>query len=286
MHSLTSHAIRTTAALLLAAAWAIPGAGLAQDKDYTPSVGQEGKDVIWVPTPQALVDKMLDMAKLTPKDIHYDLGSGDGRTVITAAKRGAQAIGVEYNPDMVALSERAAAKEGVAAKAKFIQGDIFQTDFSRATVITLYLLPSLNVKLRPTLLKMKAGTRVVSHAFSMDDWQADQTESVEGRTAYLWIVPAVVEGTWRWNGSGSGPKEYQLRLRQQFQKVEGDIELDGRPGQVRDVKLRGDEISFTVLDASGARRDFAGRIAGNSMQGLVKPLTGSGDAKWSATRMN
>jgi SAM-dependent methyltransferase len=150
-----------------------------------------------VPTPQALVEKMLDMAKLTAKDIHYDLGSGDGRTVIAAAKRGAQAFGVEFNPDMVVLSERAAAKEGVSARAKFINGDIFQTDFSKATVLTLYLLPSLNIKLRPTILKMKPGTRVVSHAFSMDDWQADQTENVEGRTAYLWIVPAPVEGTWQ-----------------------------------------------------------------------------------------
>ena len=178
----------------------LPGTVRAQaSKEYTPQVGQEGKDVIWVPTPQALVERMLDMAKLTSKDIHYDLGSGDGRTVITAAKRGAQAVGVEYNPDMVALSERAAAKEGVTGKATFIHGDIFQTDFSQATVLTLYLLPSLNVKLRPIILKMKPGTRVVSHAFTMDDWQADQTDSVEGRTAYLWIVPAPVEGTWKWS---------------------------------------------------------------------------------------
>lgn len=286
MHSLKLRARLSFASVLLAIALGLPGGAVAQDKDYTPTVGQEGKDVIWVPTPQALVEKMLDMAKLTAKDIHYDLGSGDGRTVIAAAKRGAQAFGVEYNPDMVVLSERAAAKEGVAGRAKFINGDIFQTDFSQATVITLYLLPSLNVKLRPTLLKMKPGTRVVSHAFNMDDWQPDQTENVEGRTAYLWIVPAPVEGAWRWNGTGSGPKEYQLKLRQQFQKVEGAIELDGRPGQLRDVKLRGDQISFTVVDGAGARRDFSGRVAGKSMQGLMKPLGGSGEARWSATRAN
>src|SRR5687768_17813971 len=185
-------------------------------KPFEPQVGQAGKDVVWVPTPQALVDRMLDMAKLSPQDIHYDLGSGDGRTVITAAKRGAaQAVGVEFNPDMVALSERMATKEGVAGKAKFIQGDIFQIDFSHATVITLYLLPSLNLKLRPTLLRMKPGTRVVSHAFSMDDWQPDQTDNVEGRTAYLWIVPAPVDGTWRWSTPSTGPKEYELALRQQ-----------------------------------------------------------------------
>lgn len=284
MHSLKLNAPRFFAAFLLASALALPGFATAQDKDYTPSVGQEGKDVIWVPTPEALVEKMLDMAKLTPKDIHYDLGSGDGRTVIAAAKRGAQAVGVEYNPDMVALSERAAAKEGVSAKAKFINGDIFQTDFSHATVVTLYLLPSLNVKLRPTILKMKPGTRVVSHAFTMDEWQPDQTENVEGRTAYLWIVPAPVDGTWRWNGSGNGPKEYEVALRQQFQKVDGAARLDGRLGQLRDVNLRGDQISFTVLDADGARRDFSGRVSGNTMQGVVK-LPG-GEAKWSATRAN
>jgi len=286
MHCLTLPIRHLLAAFLLPLALALPGCAIAQDKDYSPTVGQEGKDVIWVPTPQALVEKMLDMAKLTAKDIHYDLGSGDGRTVIAAAKRGAQAFGVEFNPDMVALSERAAAKEGVSARAKFINGDIFQTDFSKATVITLYLLPSLNVKLRPTLLKMKPGTRVVSHAFSMEEWQADQTESVEGRTAYLWIVPAPVEGSWRWNGSGSGPKDYQVKLRQQFQKVEGEVVLDGKPGQLRDAKLRGDQISFTVLDASGVRRDFSGRVAGNAMQGVVKLLDGSSEAKWSATRAN
>jgi hypothetical protein len=284
MHSLKLPAARLFATLLAAAALALPGAATAQSTEFTPQVGQEGKDVIWVPTPQALVEKMLDMAKLTAQDIHYDLGSGDGRTVITAAKRGAQAVGVEYNPDMVVLSEHAAAKEGVAGKAKFIQGDIFQTDFSHATVVTLYLLPSLNVKLRPTILKMKPGTRVVSHAFTMDEWQPDQTENVEGRTAYLWIVPAPVEGTWRWNGSGSGPKNYEVALRQQFQKVDGTARLDGKSGQLRDVNLRGDQINFAVLDADGARRDFSGRVSGNTMQGVVKQP--AGEAKWSATRAN
>ena len=291
MHCLKSLAPRLFAALL-AAALALPVAAqnAAKDKEYTPSVGQEGKDVIWVPTPQALVERMLDMAKLTSMDIHYDLGSGDGRTVITAAKRGAQAIGVEYNPDMVALSERAAAKEGVSARAKFIRGDIFETDFSHATVVTLYLLPSLNVKLRPTILKMKPGTRVVSHAFSMDDWQPDQTENVEGRTAYLWIVPAPVEGTWRWSVAGSGQKEYELILRQQFQHVEGLVKLDsGKMGQLRNVKLQGDQISFSVFEISGVsgsvRRDYAGRVSGNTIQGVFKLDSGS-EVKWAATRSN
>ena len=248
-HGSPQYLTRVFTAFLLGALAFAPAALYAQSAskpatEYAPSVGQEGKDVIWVPTPQALVEKMLDMAKLTAKDIHFDLGSGDGRTVIAAAKRGAQATGVEYNADMVALSDRIAAKEGVAGKAKFIRGDIFETDFSNATVITLYLLPSLNLKLRPTILKMKPGTRVVSHAFSMDDWQADQTESVEGRTAYLWIVPAPVEGTWRWKVPGGGPGGYELTLRQQFQNVEGLVRLDGRMGQLRNVRLRGDQIAF------------------------------------------
>jgi SAM-dependent methyltransferase len=282
--------IRLHAALLIAllafVATALPDSAHAQAaKEYTPQVGQEGKDVIWVPTPLSLVERMLDMAKLTPKDIHYDLGSGDGRTVIAAAKRGAQSYGVEYNPDMVALSERNAAKEGVAGKAKFIHGDIFQTDFSQATVLTLYLLPSLNVKLRPTILKMKPGTRVVSHAFTMDDWQADQTASVEGRTAYLWIVPARVEGTWKWNVSGSGPRAYELMLRQQYQQVEGVVRLDDKLGQLRDVKLDGDRIAFSVIEQTGGtnpiRRDFTGRVNGDTIEGSVKYP--GGEAKWTAT---
>lgn len=285
MHSSMPTAARLAAALLAALALALPAA--AQDKEYTPHVGQEGKDVIWVPTPQALVEKMLDMAKLTPNDIHYDLGSGDGRTVITAAKRGAHAWGVEYNPDMAKLSERNAAKEGVSDRAKFINGDIFQTDFSKATVLTLYLLPSLNLKLRPTILKMKPGTRVVSHAFTMDDWQPDQTENVEGRTAYLWIVPAPVAGIWRWAVT-PGQKETELTLRQQYQQVEGLVKLDnGKMGHLRNVRLRGDQISFSIHEVTGTssttRRDYTGRVNGNTIQGTFRIGDGS-EVKWTATR--
>jgi methyltransferase family protein len=268
MHHLSLLATRVFTVLLAAATFACAPATTAQD--YTPTVGQEGKDVIWVPTPQSLVDKMLDMAKLTPKDIHYDLGSGDGRTVITAAKRGAQAYGVEFNPDMVKLSERAAAKEGVSAKAKFINGDIFQTDFSQATVITLYLLPSLNVKLRPTLLKMKPGTRVVSHAFSMEDWQADQTETVEGRTAYLWIVPAQVNGRWQMPGGG------ELTLKQSYQMISGALKQGAKESALKG-QLSGERITF-ALDG----REFSGQVSGSTMQGTVKDP--AGESKWSATR--
>ena len=174
------------------------GIALAQPskKPFEPQVGQPGKDVIWVPTPQALVEKMLDLTKISSNDIHYDLGSGDGRTVIAAAKRGARAFGVEYNPDMVALSQANAEKEKVSDRATFIHGDIFKTDFSKANVITLYLLTSLNAKLRPIILEMRPGTRVASNSFDMGDWRPDTTvngfDGCQYCTAHYWMVPARV----------------------------------------------------------------------------------------------
>src|SRR5205823_1069543 len=197
---------RSLSALCLA--WAVAcgfSPAQAAQGEYQPEVGQEGKDVVWVPTPQVLVDKMLDMAKVTPKDYVIDLGSGDGRTVITAAKRGAKALGIEYNPEMVELSRRNAAKEGLADKAAFIEGDVFETDFSKATVITLFLLPDLNLRLRPKILDMNPGVRVVSNSFDMDDWMPDERIKLsEGCTrfctAYLWIVPAKLEGRWKMPG--------------------------------------------------------------------------------------
>ena len=270
------------AAALLASSFALNGAfaaqGAAADKDFTPSVGQEGKDVIWVPTPQALVERMLQMAGTKPTDYVVDLGSGDGRTVITAAKKfGAPALGVEFNPAMVELAKKAAEKEGVAGKAQFIQGDIFQTDFSKATVLTLYLLPSLNVKLRPTILNMKPGTRVVSHAFTMDDWQADQIDSADGRTAYMWIVPAKVAGTWKID---SGSSSYEAQFTQQYQNIGGSAKADGKVVQFSNGKLRGDTIAFAIDD--GTRRDFSGKVNGNRMEGSVKSR--GAESKFTATR--
>lgn len=253
-------------------------------KEFEPVVGQEGKDVIWVPTPQALVERMLQMAKVTPGDYVIDLGSGDGRTVITAARKfGVSALGIEYNPDMVALSKRNAEKEGVAGRAEFMKADIFATDFSRATVVTMYLLPQINLKLRPILLNMKPGTRVVSHAFSMADWQPDQTASVENRMAYLWIVPAKVEGTWRWGDN-------EITLRQHFQQVEGLARIDSKTAQFRNGKLRGDRLTFSLIEFSGlnttVQRDFAGRVTGNAVEGVIKLPNNSGDEKWNAIRAN
>jgi hypothetical protein len=253
----------------------------AGSKEYTPSVGQEGKDVIWVPTPQSLVERMLQMASTKPTDFVIDLGAGDGRTVITAAKQfGARALGIEFNPEMVELAKRNAEKEGVPGRAQFIRADIFQTDFTQATVLTLYLLPSLNVKLRPTILNMKPGTRVVSHAFTMDDWQPDQVDSSEGRTAYMWIVPAKVNGTWRVDVAG-GPR-YDATFIQQFQNIGGSAKTDGKQVQLSNGKLHGETIAFTVEEPN-ARRDFTGRVSGDKIEGVVKGA--GGDAKWTATRV-
>ncbi|MBC8115665.1 MAG: methyltransferase domain-containing protein, partial [Candidatus Saccharimonas sp.] len=217
-------------------------------EEYTPQTGQEGKDVVWVPTPQPLVNKMLEMAKLTANDVLYDLGSGDGRTVITAAKRGATSTGVEFNPKMVALSERIAQREGVGGKAKFVQGDFFKTDFSKATVLTLFLMTDLNLKLRPLILDMKPGTRVVSNTFTMGDWKADQTETVgekEGCTGYctahLWIVPAKVEGKWKLPAG-------ELTLSQAYQTVSGT--LGGNP--ISNATLHGDRVTFNAGNAQYA----------------------------------
>jgi len=244
-------------------------------QDYEPRVGQSGKDVVWVPTPQTLVDKMLDMAKVTPNDYVIDLGSGDGRTVITAVKRGAKAHGIEYNPDMVALSKRNAEKAGVGGKATFEKADIFESDFSSATVLTLFLLPDLNIRLRPTILKMKAGTRVVSNSFNMGDWEPDQTvEAPEGCQSWcrglLWIVPASVEGTWQ---LGQG----QLTLQQKYQTFTGKLTTGNVIAPISNGKLTGEQIAFT---AGGTT--YTGRVTGNAMEGTAK--SGGTEAKWQATR--
>src|ERR687898_110950 len=216
---------RRVISFLVAAAFAVvAGTADAQttgQKPFEPQVGQAGKDVVWVPTPQAVVDKMLDMARVTKSDVVMDLGSGDGRTVIAAAKRGARAMGIEYNPDMVALSERNAKAAGVSDKATFVKADLFETDFSKATVVTMFLLPSINLKLRPKILDMKPGTRIVANSFNMEDWAADQTETVGGDctswcTALLWIVPAKVQGSWQL-------PEGELKLTQQFQVLSGTL---------------------------------------------------------------
>ena len=257
---------RATAVSCLAAGLVL-NIALAQDKPFEPQVGQAGKDVIWVPTPQALVDKMMEMAKVTPSDTVIDLGSGDGRTVITAAKRGATAMGIEYNPDMVELSKRNAAKEGVGDKANFMKADLFESDFSKATVITMFLLPDINLRLRPKLLDMKPGTRIVSNTFDMGDWTPDEVaNSVDGCTSYckanFWIVPAKVAGTWKL-------PQGELKLEQKYQMLTGTLRSGNNTTQISNGKMTGDQISFSV---NGVQ--YNGKVIGDTMEGTWRATKG------------
>jgi SAM-dependent methyltransferase len=260
-------AVPTLAALLMV------GAAAAQPapKPYEPQVGQSGKDVVWVPTPQALVDRMLDMARVTVDDYVIDLGSGDGRTVITAAKRGIRALGIEYNPDLVELSKRNAVAAGVTDLATFVEGDIFKSDFSQATVITLFLLSDLNLKLRPILLEMKPGTRIVSNSFDMGDWEPDDRISAENCTAYckatFWVIPAKVAGTWQL-------PQGELTLQQQYQMLTGTLKSANESIPITNGKMRGEQITFMVGD-----RVYRGMVNGNRMEGVFATET-----KWQATR--
>ena len=263
------------------AAFAVVGAlstgALAQQAaPFEPTVGQAGKDVVWVPSPQALVDRMLDMAKITTSDFLMDLGSGDGRTVITAAKRGINAQGIEYNPDMVELSQANAKKEGVTDKAQFMKADLFETDFSKATVITMFLLPDINRRLRPKILDMKPGTRVASNSFTMGEWQDDETATMDAKdgctywcVAHFWIVPAKVSGNWR---VGQG----ELTLKQEFQMLSGSLTADGKTVAIAG-RMRGELITIT---AGGA--EYTGKVSGNAMEGMRKVSGASG--AFSATR--
>ncbi len=242
---------------------------------YQPSVGQAGKDVIWVPTPPELIEALYNLAKISPSDYVIDLGSGDGPWVIAAAKRGARAMGVEYNPEMVQYARSKAKQAGVSDKATFVNGDIFETDFSQATVITMYLLPDLNMKLRPKILEMKPGTRVLTNSFTMEDWEPDQNVTVEGRSGYMWIVPAKVAGTWTCQTT-SGPAE--LTLKQNFQKIEGTLRLSGTDLSLKNARLEGARISFSAGD-----REYSGNVNGNTIVGTSKAGTAS-EAKWTAER--
>jgi hypothetical protein len=252
---------------------------------FQPQVGQAGKDVIWVPTPDDVVERMLTMAQVTPNDYVWDLGAGDGKIAIMAAKKfGARATGIEYNPDMVKHANDNAQKAGVAGtgagKATIRHGDIFATDFSQATVVTLYLLPALNMKLRPQLLSMRPGTRVVSHSFSMEDWEADEISTLDGRRAYFWLVPANVMGTWALDAGG---QKHDLVLEQTFQKVSGNVTFGAMHAGLRDARLRGGNISFGYIDQNGVRRDFSGRVTGAKMEGAFRDEKGA-EGRWSAAK--
>lgn len=268
--------IRIAAAAALAvfavAAQAQPKTRADCERDYKPSVGQTGKDVVWVPTPDELIARMLRMAKVADKDYVIDLGAGDGKIAIAAAKNyGATSLGIEYNPDMVKLAQCMVQVEGVGNKTKIVQGDIFKEDFSKATVLTMYLLPELNLCVRHRVLAMRPGTRVTSHQFTMGEWEGDEQADIDYRTAYLWIVPARVGGTWALREANGTTTP--VVLTQNFQKIGG--------AGVTNASLRGEEIRFTHTDAKGATRTFTGKVSGNQMTGTLR--TSSGEAPATAT---
>lgn len=260
--------VRTAALAVCLSAMATAAA--AQDKPFEPQVGQAGKDVVWVPTPDPLVEKMLDMAEVTPDDFLMDLGSGDGKTVIAAAKRGVRAMGIEYNADMVALSRQRAREAGVTDLATFEQADLFETDLSKATVITMFLLPDINLKLRPKILDLAPGTRIVSNSFTMGEWEEDESERVTENctswcTALLWIVPARVDGVWTIG-------DESLTLEQTFQMVSGTLGSTA----VTDGRLNGSEITFVAGD-----RTFTGTVKGDTISGTI---SGGAGGSFTATR--
>lgn len=263
--------------LTITAAGALAQAQAQQaTKPFEPQYGQPGKDVVWVPTSPALVEKMLTIAGVTSADVVLDLGSGDGRTVIAAARLGARALGIEYDPDMVEISNASAEKEGVADRATFVKADLFESDFSQASVITMFLLTDINLRLRPKLLELKPGTRIVTNTFKMGEWQEDGSASVEGGcaswcTAYLWIVPAKVEGSWQ-TADGT------LTLSQNFQMVSGTLAAGSASTAITNGRLRGDELTFVMGDAQ-----YTGRVNGATIQGTVK--TGTTTSPWTATRL-
>jgi SAM-dependent methyltransferase len=270
----------TRLAVLLAAVALAGSAALAQSPEYQPEIGQPGKDVIWMPTPETLVERMLTMAQVGPGDVVFDLGSGDGRTVIAAAKRGARAVGVEYNPDLVELSRRNAARQGVGDQARFVRGDIFETDFKSATVVTLYLLQNLNLRLRPALLDMRPGTRVVSHMFKMQDWEPDETSYHDARAVYLWIVPARVRGTWRLAQPGGAA--FEVELEQDFQEIRGTVDLSPIRAGLREARLRGDAIRFAFVDGRAVLHALEGKVAGDRMEGTFR--AGRRKGRWTGAR--
>jgi Methyltransferase domain len=279
--------LRSLAAIAIAAVVAAAPAPAQQpQQEYVPEVGQDGKDVVWVPSELTMVDKMLDMASVTPADYLIDLGSGDGRTVIAAARRGAKAHGIEFNGKMVELSKRNAQRAGVSDKATFVEGDIFATDFSQATVLTLFLLPEINLVLRPLILNMKPGTRVVSNTFDMGNWTFDETVHAprDCKTycqAFLWIVPAKVEGIWELEVAGPPATRAHLELRQTHQVLSGA--LGGMHLFVR-IKgsLKGHEITFTDADDPD-KFEHTGEVKGDTMEGSATTRDGA-RYTWRATR--
>jgi SAM-dependent methyltransferase len=268
--------------LAVAVGQAQPSSRVECETAYPASWGRAGKDVVWVPTSDAAVRAMLTMAQVTPQDLVIDLGAGDGRIAIAAAKLfGAHSIGIEYDPDMARLAACLVKAEGVADKVRIVQGDIFKEDFGRASVVTLYLLPQLNVCVRHRILAMEPGTRVASYKYTMGEWDPDESATVEGRNMYLWVVPARVDGVWDFRDRLA--KEFAIDLRQTFGKLAGEITR----GRVREpllsVTVRGRDLRFT-FDSAGVTVGFAGTVHGSEIAGVLSTGT-AGSAVAAAGRL-
>jgi hypothetical protein len=242
------------------------------ERIYKPSVGQSGKNVVWVPTPDALVNRMLAMAQVTPQDTVIDLGAGDGKIAIAAGKLGASALGIEYNPEMVKLANCMVQLEGAQTRTRIIEGDIFKVDFSQADVVTMYLLPELNLCVRHRILAMRPGTRVTSHQFHMREWAPDETAEVEARQAHLWIVPARVAGSWQLRGERG--LQLRINLAQSFQQVGGEVLQGAQRQPLVGVTLRGEEMRFSFADSKGMTHTFKGRVNGNQLSGTIRSAEG------------
>jgi hypothetical protein len=273
----------------------LSGAALAAEQAaseyaFEPVIGMPGKDVVWVPTPPQVIDFMLDMAKATPKDFVVDLGSGDGRIVLGAAKRGIKARGVELNADLVQLSKEEAERLGVSQHAEFVVQDMFKADLTQTTVLMTYLLPHLNRRVRPmALAQMKPGTRVVTYAFHMGEWQPDLVAQVSGLTAHLWIVPAAAMGDWRWTHDGIGfGRDYAMDVTQKFQFIDGKATTPNSPVYLRDMRLQGDKITFTLTEEAGsslAQTHYEGRIDGDTITGTARTNNQTESRPWKARRV-
>jgi len=250
-------------------------------------------DIFYQPTPQDVVEEMLNRAGVTKEDVVYDLGCGDGRFVITAAKKfGARGVGIDIDPVLIKQCNENARKAGVTSLVKFVEGDLFQADISEATVVTLFLFPDMNLKLRPKLLReLRPGTRIVSHGYDMGEWERDDRDRVGNKTFYYWVVPGDVGGKWHWNLlSSTGKPTYALRLVQKFQEVKGKINVQGRDLRIADTRLTGDKLSFIVRNKSLGQEvvmQFSGRVSGDTLTGTVEVSGGflAGKHNWIAKRI-
>ncbi|HEX5070854.1 MAG TPA: class I SAM-dependent methyltransferase [Vicinamibacterales bacterium] len=275
-----SGVVRGFITFVIACAVSIPVAAQTKE-EFVPFSGQPGKDVVWVPSPEVTVAKMMEVGKVSAQDFVMDLGSGDGRNVIAAAKRGARGLGVEYNNDMVELSKRIAAKEGVADRAQFVQGDMYQADFSKANVLALFLLPSNLLVLRDKIFNLQPGTRVVLNTFTIEEWTPDEHVLLEDCESwcnvYLNIVPAKIAGTWR-TSTPAG----ELTLTQQYQMVSGTFKTASGQSIPVSGKLRGNDLTLTA-EKQG---EFTGRVNGTTIEGTQRPAGGGAPQAMTLTRVN